>query len=202
MSNKRIYFFTDVETTGFNFNRNAEFRENQLLELAYILVDLDENKELENNYHTFKVDIEKAKSQMDSYVTEMHSSTGLIEKLEKGECLEWYYSVDMEIAELLETYKQKGYVIIPAGNNVGFDLEVIRRYLPNTFSKLYYGTLDASGIRRFLNIVDPELEGRVYNIKQSNHNALVDIRECVKEINLYLNWIKESNKTNSLNTIG
>ena len=84
-------------------------------------------------------------------------------------------------------------ILIPVGNNVQFDVEVIRRTMPNLYSKMKYSYLDVSSIRKALGLFNKETTGLVYQFKKSNHDSMVDIQECIKELKLYLNLFKHFN---------
>lgn len=144
------------------------------------------NKEISsNNYYVkyTKEELEEIKKSMNSFVKEMHEATGLLDILESGEKTKNISTIDEELSNLLETYSE--HKIIIAGNNIQFDYEVVRRHLPKTSSKLNYSILDVSSIRKAFLTVGSDFGGKTKNEKLSNHDALVDIDECVKELKKY-----------------
>lgn len=76
------YFAFDVETTGLNHDKEGNFTTNNLLSIAYVL--LDENL----SYLTHRQYIIGASAEtlfsMDPYLFEMHCSTGLVQNIQRG----------------------------------------------------------------------------------------------------------------------
>ena len=182
---KVVYLFLDTETTGLNFEEdNVTPRENQMLQVAYVLMNHDITEELDkNNFYVYlnRNELEKALESMDDCVTNMHTHTGLIDILwEDGKTTECS-DIDQQIYEVLLKYHNDGYKITLAGNNVQFDFEVIRRHLPKTTSLIHYSFLDVSAIRKAFYVFGSDYSKKVKAEKLSNHNALTDIQECVKE---------------------
>jgi len=99
------------------------------------------------------------------------------------------------LSNLLESYSE--HKIIIAGNNIQFDYEVVRRHLPKTSSKLNYSILDVSSIRKAFLTVGSDFGEKTKKEKLSNHNALIDIDECVKELKKYQNILRKGLEKNS-----
>ena len=187
------YFAFDVETTGLNHNKNGRIISNNLLSISFVLLDRNLNELVSNTY-----DIKVPRDilfDMDPYVFKMHCSTGLIPRIQSGEC----YNIDdvtHNILSSIEPFLEKDEKIQPLGNNVQFDVEVIRREIPKLYELFHYSFLDVSSIRNGLGLHDENIPPLVYGFKNSNHDSMVDIRECIKELNLYLklfNGIKINN---------
>ena len=160
-----LYLFVDVETTGLNFtNENSKPRKNRMLQLAYKLYD------------------EQIQKEMDDYVLNMHTSTGLLNNLKSSNTTS-LDDINKHLYNLLAQYPGHRYSL--AGNNIQFDYEVVRRHLPKTASKLHHSLLDVSSIRRIFSTIGSDFGEKTKAQKASNHDALIDIEECVKELKAY-----------------
>lgn len=184
------YFAFDVETTGLNHDKEGNFITNNLLSIAYIL--LDENLSyLTHGQYTIGASAETLFG-MDPYVFEMHCNTGLVQNIQRGNVKSIKY-VENKILGSLNQFITNEDVLIPVGNNVQFDMEVIRRNMSTLYSKMKYSYLDVSSVRKSLGLFNKEIPELVYHFKKSNHDSMVDIQECIKELKLYLNLFKHFN---------
>lgn len=180
-----LYLFLDTETTGLNYQHgNSKPRINHMLQLAYKLYDENIKTELsEGNFFVkySKEELQEIKNSMNDYVLNMHTSTRLLDNLTKNTTS--IEEIDKHLFKLLNQYPD--HKILLTGNNVQFDYEVVRRHLPKTASKLYHSVLDVSSIRRAFSTIGSDFGEKTKAAKLSNHNALIDIEECVKELRAY-----------------
>lgn len=184
------YFAFDVETTGLNHDKEGNFTTNNLLSIAYVL--LDENLSyITHGQYTIVASADTLFG-MDPYVFEMHCKTGLVQNIQRGNGKGIKY-VENKILGSLNQFITNEDVLTPVGNNVQFDVEVIRRTMPTLYSKMKYSYLDVSSVRKALGLFNKEIPGFVYQFKKSNHDSMVDIQECIKELKLYLNLFKHFN---------
>lgn len=189
----RTYLFIDVETTGLNFqDGNFKPRKNRMLQLAYKLYDEQIKTEYSSNNFFVKYtddELKQIHNEMDDYVLNMHTSTGLLDNLktDKTTSLE---DIDNHLYNLLEQYPGHRYSL--AGNNAQFDYEVVRRHLPKTASKLHHSLFDVSSVRRIFSTIGSDFGEKVKAQKASNHDALVDIEECVNELRIYQGVIEKA----------
>lgn len=193
-----LFLFLDTENTGLNYKEdNSTPRTNKMLQLAYKLYDEKVEKEISsNNYYVkySKEELKEIKKSMNSFVKEMHEATGLLDVLET-EKTKNISTIDEELSNLLENYSE--HKIIIAGNNIQFDYEVVRRNLPKTSSKLNYFILDVSSVRKVFSTVGSDFGKKTKDEKLSNHDALVDIDECIKELKKYQNILRKGLEKNS-----
>ena len=157
-----------------------------MLQIAYKLYNSEVETELASD--NFLVDftteaLEYHISRMNDYVKDMHTGTYLIKKLQERKITTPIAEIDNHISSLLAKYSE--HRIIIAGNNVGFDKEVVRRYLLKTHNYLHYSTLDVTSLRRVFDTFGSDFGQTVKSQKASNHDALVDIEECVKEFKIF-----------------
>ena len=188
-----LYLFVDVETTGLNFeDGNSKPRKNNMLQLAYKLYDEKIQKKYSSGNFFVKytdAELEQIHKEMDEYVFNMHTSTGLLDKLTLSSTTS-LENIDEHLYNLLEQYPGHRYSL--AGNNVQSDYEVVRRHLPKTATKLHHSLLDVSSIRRVFSTIGSDFGEKTKVQKASNHDALIDIEECVKELKAYQDVIKKA----------
>ena len=190
---KTLYFFTDVETTGLNFDTTScQPVRNPMLQIAYQLWNGDLSQKLaDDNYIVAYDNIDETLALMNDYVTNMHTSTGLVDRLKDKTQTTDLLTIDTALASLLKPYVDQGYRIMPVGNNIQFDVEVMRRHLPQTTALFHYALLDVSSIRRVFDILGSDFGSIVKANKASNHDAQTDIEECRKELLVYKDLIQE-----------
>ena len=188
-----LYLFTDVETTGLNFeNSTGKPIKNPMLQIAYQLWNSDLSQNIADANYIVKYDnIDDVLSNMDDYVTNMHTSTGLVDKLKDDNQTTDLNTIDDTMFSILKPYTDQNYRIMLVGNNIQFDFEVMRRHLPKTVSLLHYAFLDVSSIRRVFDIIGSDFGKQTKQQKASNHDAQTDIEECRKELLIYIDLIKQ-----------
>ena len=121
-----------------------------------------------------------ALAQMDPFVRDMHTTSGLIEEFESGLPLE-------EAAERVLTYIAErvpaGRALL-AGNSVGQDKLFLSRYMPRVVEHLHYRIVDVSTLKELARRWYP----RAYYqapAKTGGHRALGDIRDSITELRYY-----------------
>ena len=188
-----LYLFTDVETIGLNFeNSTGKPIKNPMLQIAYQLWNSDLSQNIADANYIVKYDnIDDVLSNMDDYVTNMHTSTGLVDKLKDDTQTTELNTIDDTMYSILKPYADQNYRIMLVGNNIQFDFEVMRRHLPKTVSLLHYAFLDVSSIRRVFDIIGSDFGKQTKQQKASNHDAQTDIEECRKELLIYIDLIKQ-----------
>ena len=190
---KTLYLFADVETTGENFDRSyLRYRENEMCQLAYQLWNHDLSDKLTQGDFIVKLgDPQNAVDSMNEYVKNMHTETKLIDRLFDTNQTTSLRDIDKTLSKQLRPFAEQGYRIVLTGNNVQFDFENMRRYLPNSIQYVHYALLDVSSIRRTFDIIGSDFGTKTKQNKASNHDAQVDIEECRKELHAYLDIIKK-----------
>ncbi|WP_396022146.1 oligoribonuclease [Corynebacterium freneyi] len=121
-------------------------------------------------------------AQMDSFVTEMHASSGLTEEIRRS-------TVDVNEAERMVLDYIRQWVPAErqaplAGNSIASDRGFINRYMPELDQFLHYRMIDVSSLKELARRWYP----RVYfgqPEKGMSHRALADIRESIRELEFY-----------------
>jgi oligoribonuclease len=164
----------DCEMTGLDLGADA------LIEVAALVTDFDLNVLGEGVDVVIKPP-QEALDQMIEFVTEMHTTSGLLNELDKGVTLQ-------EAEDLVLGYVREhcpdGSRPPLAGNTVGTDRAFLARDMPDLDAFLHYRIVDVSSIK--------ELSRRWYPrayfaapAKAGNHRALADIQESIEELRYY-----------------
>ena len=172
-TNDRIIWI-DCEMTGLNLTTDA------LIEVAALVTDYELNQLDEGIDLVIKPPAE-ALEQMDDFVRDMHTSSGLLDELDAGITM-----ADAErqvLAHIREWAPEAGKAPL-GGNTVGTDRGFLARDMPELETHLHYRIIDVSSIK--------ELALRWYPRaffaspkKAGGHRALADIRESIAELRYY-----------------
>ena len=171
--NDRIVWI-DCEMTGLSLDNDA------LIEVAALVTDFELNQ-LGDGVDVVIAPPAEALEQMDDFVRDMHTTSGLLEELAGG--------TTMEAAQKLVLDYIREWVPEPrkaplGGNTVGTDRNFLLRDMPELEAHLHYRIIDVSSIK--------ELSRRWYPRayfgspkKSGGHRALADIRESIAELRYY-----------------
>jgi oligoribonuclease len=164
----------DCEMTGLDLENDA------LVELAVLVTDGDLNV-LGDGVDVVIRPPAAALDQMGDFVREMHTSSGLLDELEKG--------ITLADAEALALAYIRQHVPDPgkaplAGNSIATDRGFVARDLPELDSYLHYRMIDVSSIKELARRWFPRA---YYNspAKNGGHRALADIVESIDELRYY-----------------
>lgn len=172
-SNERIVWI-DCEMTGLDLRADA------LVEVAAVVTDSELNV-LGEGVDVVVAPPAEAVEQMNDFVRDMHTTSGLIEELPGGMTL-----ADAEQAVLdyvREWVPDPGKAPL-AGNSVGTDKMFLDRDMPELVGHLHYRIVDVSSIKELARRWYP----RVYFAspkKDGGHRALADILESIDELRYY-----------------
>jgi oligoribonuclease len=123
----------------------------------------------------------EALAQMNDYVREMHTSSGLLEQLDEGVTLE---EAEQQVLAYLREQCPDGSRPPLAGNSVGTDRAFLSRDMPELDAFLHYRIVDVSSIKELARRWYPRA---YYNApaKNGHHRALADIQESIEELRYY-----------------
>jgi len=172
-TNDRIVW-VDCEMTGLSLTTDA------LIEVAALVTDFELNQ-LGDGVDLVVKPPPEALDQMDDFVRNMHTSSGLLDELAAG--------ITMAEAEAQVLAYVREWVPEPAkaplaGNSVGTDRGFLARDMPELESHLHYRIIDVSSIKELSRRWFP----RAYFSspkKAGGHRALADIRESIAELRYY-----------------
>lgn len=175
--------WVDVETTGLGYDVNPPYenRDDVILELAAVITDADLNVIDTFGPYVIHADADKV-ALMDDFVTQMHTRTGLIDKVAVAE--DTVEDLDAALAEWFDSHGLTSKVIL-AGSSVKLDFDFIRRHLPVTFAKLHYRVIDVSTFKETLRVWAPGVVAELEARKDPSHEAMDDILGSIAELRFY-----------------
>jgi oligoribonuclease len=164
----------DCEMTGLDLGADA------LIEVAALVTDFDLNVLGEGVDVVIKPP-QEAIDQMDDFVRNMHTVSGLLEELDNGVTMQ---EAEEQVLDYIRKHCADGSRPPLAGNTVATDRSFLARDMPTLESFLHYRIVDVSSIK--------ELSRRWYPRayfnsppKTGNHRALADIQESIEELRYY-----------------
>ena len=164
----------DCEMTGLDLVNDA------LIEVAALVTDFDLNV-LGDGVDVVIRPPQEALAQMIDYVRQMHTSSGLLEELPRGETMS---AAEDAVLTYVKQHCAEGSRPPLAGNTVATDRAFLARDMPGLESFLHYRNVDVSSIKELAKRWFPRA---YYNApdKSGNHRALADIRESIEELRYY-----------------
>ncbi len=171
--NERLVWI-DCEMTGLDLRADA------LIEVAALVTDFDLNV-LGEGVNVVIKPPQEALDQMIEFVTAMHTSSGLLDELDKGITLQ---EAEERVLGYIREHCPEGSRPPLAGNTVATDRAFLSRDMPTLESFLHYRIVDVSSIKELARRWYP----RVYfnaPAKVGNHRALADIQESIEELRYY-----------------
>lgn len=172
----------DVESTGLSpFTSN-----DTLLQIACFVTDNDLNI-LDNIGYEAVVkytaeEAEKAYLKAVPFVQEMHSSTGLWERLVNDS--KELSVIDSEITEYIKQFQPNPTAAWFGGNSIKLDRDFTSAFLPTLYSHLHYRSVDVTSLAGLAR----EWYGYSYEKKKS-HDARDDIMESIEELRAYRKYL-------------
>lgn len=151
-----------------------------LIEVAALVTDFELNV-LGEGVDVVVKPPQAALDQMDDFVRNMHTVSGLLEELDSGTTME---DAEQQVLAYIKEHCPDGSRPPLAGNTVATDRSFLARDMPTLESFLHYRIVDVSSIK--------ELSRRWYPrayfnapAKNGNHRALADIQESIEELRYY-----------------
>ncbi|MBC7592985.1 MAG: oligoribonuclease [Kineosporiaceae bacterium] len=172
MNDKLVWI--DCEMTGLSLETDA------LIEVAALVTDFELNVIGEGIDLIIKPP-QAALEQMNDLVTNMHTTSGLLEDLDKGLTLR--DAEEAVLAYVREFVPEPGKAPL-AGNSIGTDRAFLARDMVELVDHLHYRVVDVSSIKELARQWYP----RAYFAspsKAGNHRALADIQESIEELRYY-----------------
>ncbi len=171
--NDRIVWI-DCEMTGLDVRTDA------LVEVAAVVTD-SELRVLGDGVDVVVAPPAQALEQMNDFVREMHTTSGLITELAGGVTLA---EAQRTVLDYVREHVPEPRKAPLAGNSVGTDKMFLDRDMPELVGHLHYRIVDVSSIKELARRWYP----RVYFAspkKQGGHRALADILESIDELRYY-----------------
>jgi len=172
-TNDRIVWI-DCEMTGLSLTTDA------LIEVAALVTDFELNQLGDGIDLVIKPPVE-ALEQMDDFVRNMHTSSGLLEELAAGYTMA---DAEQQVLGYIREWVPDAAKAPLGGNTVGTDRAFLARDMPELEAHLHYRIIDVSSIKELSHRWFPRA---YYNSpkKVGGHRALADIRESIAELRYY-----------------
>jgi oligoribonuclease len=164
----------DCEMTGLDLEID------ELVEIAVVVTDF-ELQPLDPGFQIVIRPSEAALAHMNEFVTQMHTTSGLIEEIPGGVTLADAEEQTLAYIRRFAPLQNKAPL---AGNTIGTDRMFLAKYMPAVDQWLHYRSVDVSSIKELSRRWYP----RVYlhaPAKDGGHRALADIRESIRELAYY-----------------
>ncbi|HSE07857.1 MAG TPA: oligoribonuclease [Nocardioidaceae bacterium] len=164
----------DCEMTGLDLGADA------LIEVAALVTDFDLNV-LGEGVDVVVKPPQEAIDQMDEFVRNMHTVSGLLAELDNGVTLR---EAEEQVLAYIKQHCPEGSRPPLAGNTVATDRAFLQRDTPELESFLHYRIVDVSSIKELARRWYPRA---YFNSppKTGNHRALADIQESIEELRYY-----------------
>ena len=171
--NDRIVWI-DCEMTGLSLERDA------LIEVAALVTDYELNQLGDGIDLVIKPPAE-ALEQMDDFVRDMHTTSGLLTDLDRGITLE---DAQAQVLSYVREWVPEARKAPLGGNTVGTDRGFLARDMPELEAHLHYRVIDVSSIKELSRRWYPRAYFNAPK-KSGGHRALADIRESIAELRYY-----------------
>lgn len=118
---------------------------------------------------------------MNDFVRQMHTDSGLIEEVESGLDLQ---DAEQVILDYIKKFVPEAKSAPLAGNSIGTDRMFLNRYMPALDQHLHYRNIDVSSIKELSRRWYPRVYFQLPK-KDGGHRALADIKESIIELRYY-----------------
>jgi len=175
--------WVDCEMTGLDLEHDA------LVEIACLVTD-DDLQVLGEGVDVVIRPPDAALEQMNDFVRDMHTSSGLLEELADGITLA---DAEAQVLDYIRSIVPDGRRVPMAGNSIATDRGFVARDMPALDAFLHYRMIDVSSIKELSRRWYP----RAYFAapeKQGGHRALADVRESIAELRLDPAWIEQDSE--------
>lgn len=172
-SSERIVWI-DCEMTGLSLEHDA------LIEVAALITDYELNQ-LDEGIDIVIRPPEAALTQMNDFVREMHTTSGLLEVLAEGTTLA--EAEEAVLAHIRQVVPDAGKAPL-GGNSVATDRAFLVRDMPALEGHLHYRMIDVSSIKELSRRWYPRAYFAAPD-KNGGHRALADITESIAELRYY-----------------
>lgn len=166
--------WVDCEMTGLDLVNDA------LIEVACVVTD-SELKELDAGITVVIKPPAPALEQMNDFVRNMHTESGLLPLLDDGMTME---QAQQEVLDYIKSHVDEPLKAPLCGSSVYVDRGYLARDMPEVDAYLHYRLVDVSSFKEMIRRWYP----KVYYAspdKHGGHRALADIRESIAELRYY-----------------
>ncbi|WP_460468083.1 oligoribonuclease [Calidifontibacter terrae] len=171
--NDRIIWI-DCEMTGLDLGADA------LIEVAVLVTDF-ELTQLGDGVDVLIKPEAAALEQMNDFVRDMHTRSGLLDELDHGVTME---AAEQQVMDYITQHAPDAGKWPLGGNSVATDRAFLDRDMPILSNHLHYRLIDVSSIKELSRRWYPRAYFNAPK-KQGGHRALADITESIAELRYY-----------------
>lgn len=171
-----MLIWMDLEMTGLDESRHV------IVEIATLVTDDDLNIIAEGpNLVIHQPD--EVLAEMDDFVTNMHTVSGLLEKIKSSTISE--ADAMQQTLDFIKEHSPEPNKIPLCGNSIRTDRTFLAKYMPEIENWLHYRCVDVSTIKELVKRWNPGLEHARPKSEGITHRAMDDIRDSVAELKFY-----------------
>ena len=171
-----MLIWMDLEMTGLDESRHV------IVEIATLVTDDDLNIIAEGPNLVIHQP-EEVMAEMDDFVTNMHTVSGLLEKIKTSTISE--AEAMQQTLDFIKEYSPEPNKIPLCGNSIRTDRTFLAKYMPEIENWLHYRCVDVSTIKELVKRWNPGLEHARPKSEGITHRAMDDIRDSVAELKFY-----------------
>lgn len=159
-----------------------ELEVDELVEVAAIVTDFDLNP-VDEGVDVIIRPSQRARENMNEFVTNMHTTSGLIDELDAGTTVEVATTI---VLDYIKKHVPEAGKAPLGGNSVGTDKAFLQKQMPEIVDYLHYRIIDVSTIKE---LAKRWLPKAYFNApeKTGGHRALGDILDSIQELKYYRN---------------
>ena len=166
----------DLEMTGLNPDIHV------IVEIATLVTDDDLNIIAEGPDLVI-AQPEELLVHMDDFVTNMHTTSGLLEMMKTSTISE--AEAMQRTLDFIKEYSPEPMKIPLCGNSIRTDRTFLAKYMPDIENWLHYRCVDVSTVKELVKRWNPGLEHARPKSEGTTHRAMDDIRDSVAELKFY-----------------
>lgn len=171
-----MLIWMDLEMTGLDPERHV------IVEIATLVTDDDLNIVAEGpDLVIFQPD--EALSEMDDFVTNMHTTSGLLELIKTSTVS--HDDAMQQTLDFIKLHSPEPMKIPLCGNSIRTDRTFLAKYMPEIENWLHYRCVDVSTVKELVKRWNPGLEHARPKSEGITHRAMDDIRDSVAELKFY-----------------
>ena len=171
-----MLIWMDLEMTGLDPERHV------IVEIATLVTDDDLNIVAEGpDLVIFQPD--EALSEMDDFVTNMHTTSGLLELIKASTVS--HDDAMQQTLDFIKLHSPEPMKIPLCGNSIRTDRTFLAKYMPDIENWLHYRCVDVSTVKELVKRWNPGLEHARPKSEGITHRAMDDIRDSVAELKFY-----------------
>ena len=171
-----MLIWMDLEMTGLDPDRHV------IVEIATLVTDDDLNIVAEGpDLVIYQPD--EALSEMDDFVTHMHTTSGLLELIKASTVS--HDDAMQQTLDFIKLHSPEPMKIPLCGNSIRTDRTFLAKYMPDIENWLHYRCVDVSTVKELVKRWNPGLEHARPKSEGITHRAMDDIRDSVAELKFY-----------------